>query len=218
MMDISMLQEEIGVTADGRWGSKSRQALLRAFTSARVGAIKAAEESAFARRLGVSLGQLRAVARVESAGGGFDRRGRPTMLYERHKFHRHTGGKWSVCSFSNGVVGGYKESSWDKLLGALGTGEVDAAFMSCSWGKFQVLGEWWDELGYASPYALARSALDGEAAHYELLCRYLEFSGLARAMAKISADPESCRAFAKGYNGPGYRDYAYHQKLAAAMA
>jgi len=217
-MNISILQEAIGVTVDGQWGKKSREAFLRIFSTSRADAIKAAEESAFARRLGVSLGQLRAVGRVESAGGGFDRRGRPTMLYERHKFHRHTGGKWSVCSFSNSVAGGYKESSWDKLLGAIGTGEVDAAFMSCSWGKFQVLGEWWDELGYASPYALARSGVDGEAAHYELLCRYLEFSGLTRAMAEISANPESCRAFARGYNGPGYRDYAYHVKLAAAMA
>jgi hypothetical protein len=217
-MNISMLQEAVGVTVDGQWGKKSCEAFLRVFSASRVDAIKAAEESAFARRLGVSLRQLRAVARVESAGGGHDRRGRPTMLYERHKFHRHTGGKWSVCSFSNSVAGGYKESSWGKLLGAVGTGEVDAAFMSCSWGKFQVLGEWWDELGYASPYALARSAVDGEAAHFELLCRYLEFNGLTRAMADISADPESCRGFAKGYNGPRYRDHAYHQKLAAAMA
>lgn len=216
-MTIVELQQAIGTKADGLWGRNSRLALLNTFTNARAAAITQAQEKAFAARLGVSLRQLQAVAKVESSGGGYDKAGRPKILFERHKFHKYTGGKWSVSGFSNPVGGGYGESSWDKLLGAIGTGDVAAAFMACSWGKFQVLGEYWDDFGYASPYALARSCVEGEAAHYDLLCHYIEHSRLQDEMADISIDPDACRAFARAYNGKRYAEFGYHTKLANAM-
>ena len=216
-MNILELQQAIGTKVDGLWGKNSRDALLNTFTNAKAAAITHAQEKQFAARLGVSVKQLQAVARVESSGGGFDKSGKPKILFERHKFHKYTGGKWSVATFSNPVGGGYKDSSWDKLVGAIVTGDVDAAFMACSWGKFQVLGEWWDEFGYASPYAMARSTVESEAAHYELLCHYIDYNHLKDEMAALSTNPESCRAFARGYNGPRYRDFSYHTKLAAAM-
>lgn len=40
---------------------------------------------------------------------------------------------------------------------------------------------------------------------------------LAVAARRLSPDPETCRDFAKGYNGAGYRKFAYHEKLARAM-
>ena len=56
-----------------------------------------------------------------------------------------------------------------------------------------------------------------EAANYELLARYIEHNNLAGAFRAISADLETCRAFADGYNGPGYRKFDYHSKIAARM-
>ncbi|WP_337192532.1 N-acetylmuramidase domain-containing protein [Novosphingobium silvae] len=93
----------------------------------------------------------------------------------------------------------------------------DAAFGSCSWGKFQVLGLHWSKLRYASPYALAFSTVASEAAHYELLARYIEVFGLTDELRALSRDPDDCRAFAQGYNGPAYAVGGYHQKLARAM-
>lgn len=217
-MNILELQRAIGTQADGFWGKHSREALLGAFTKVTAAAITQVQEKAFAVRLGVSLKQLRAVAKVESSGGGFDSKGRPKILFERHKFHKYTGGKWSVSAFSNPNGGGYSESSWDKLLGAVVTGDVDASFMACSWGKFQVLGEWWDEFGYASPFALAHSTVESEAAHYDLLCHYIEHNHLRDEMAALSANPDACRAFARAYNGAKYAELGYHTKLARAMA
>ena len=95
--------------------------------------------------------------------------------------------------------------------------DVDAAFASASWGKFQVMGAHWKALGYDSPLALAWSCVGSEAAHYELLARYIEHNNLAGAFRAISADLETCRAFADGYNGPGYRKFDYHSKIAARM-
>ncbi|WP_395391181.1 N-acetylmuramidase domain-containing protein [Novosphingobium sp. BL-8A] len=216
-MNIIDLQSAVGVKPDGIWGQKSRDALLLTFTNPTAPELTQTEIAGFADRLGVSEKQLQAVAKVEASGKGFDNQGRPKILYERHKFHKYTGGRWSVSAFSNPVGGGYQESSWDKLLGAIITGAVDAAFMSCSWGKFQVLGEWWDEFGFSSPFAFAHSTVASESKHYELLVDYVEFAHLKDEMAMISTDSQSCRAFAKGYNGGGYEKLSYHTKLADAM-
>ncbi|MBB3957047.1 N-acetylmuramidase domain-containing protein [Novosphingobium sediminicola] len=216
-MNIIDLQKAIGAKPDGVWGDLSRKALLSTFTSANTAPLDADRIKTLAARLGVSVKQLAAVAKVEAAGSGFDKDGRPKILFERHKFHKYTGGKYSVCSFSNPQSGGYNENSWDKLLGAIVTGEVDAAFMACSWGKFQVLGEYWDDFDYASPYALALSTVASEAGHYLLLVHYVEANKLQDEMAALSTNPETCRAFARAYNGPGYTQFDYHNKLAAAM-
>jgi hypothetical protein len=216
-MNIIDLQKAIGARADGIWGPNSRKALLTAFTNPAASKLSATESKAFANRLGVSEKQLKAVAKVESSGSGFDSAGKPKILFERHKFHKYTGGIFSIATFSNPSGGGYEVNSWDKLAGAIVTGAVDAAFMACSWGKFQVLGEYWSDFEYDSPFGLAFSTVASEAAHYELLSRYIEHNFLQDEMQAISTNPETCRAFAKRYNGGSYEKFAYHTKLAAAM-
>lgn len=210
------LQSLVGTVADGKWGPASRAALLARFVNTATPAITPGQLQAFADRLGVSLRQLAAVASVESSGGGFDAQGRPKILFERHVFHRLTKGRWSPSAFSNPARGGYGESSWEKLVFACGA-DPDAAFASASWGKFQVMGFHAEALGYASSFALALSTTVSEAAHYELLCRFIEANRLVTAMRAISADPKDCRAFARAYNGPAYAQNRYDEKLARAM-
>lgn len=215
-MDVKQLQTAIGTAPDGAFGPKSKAALLAHFTNTAAPAVTPSEIAAFAARLGATVQQVRAVAAVESGGAGFDNTGKPKILYERHIFNRLTKGKWSPASFSQPKGGGYSEDSWAKLAAACAV-NPDAAFASCSWGRFQVMGMHSAALGYASPYALAHSTVSSEAAHYELLCRYIEVNGLVDEVRALSTDPETCRAFARGYNGPGYEDFAYHVKLARAM-
>lgn len=217
MMDVRKLQTVLGVKVDGQFGPISREALRSRFTNINAPAVKDADIVTFASRLGCSTKQIKAVAQVESSGGAYDKNGRPKILFERHLFHRQTGGKWSVSSFSNPSGGGYSEDSWDKL-GLACARDPDAAFGSCSWGKFQVLGLHWSKLGYESPYALAVSTVEDEGAHYELLARYIEANGLTDELRALSANPDDCRDFAKAYNGPSYEQFAYHTKLAKAMA
>lgn len=215
-MDITTLQASIGTPADGRWGRASRKALLDRFTNMAASQITAGQLQVFADRLGVSLRQLAAVASVESSGSGFDAAGRPKILFERHVFHRLTKGRWSPGAFSDPQRGGYGESSWDKLAFACGA-DPSAAFASASWGKFQVMGFHAEALGFASSFALALSTVASEAAHYELLCRFIEANNLVGPMRAISADPRDCRAFARAYNGPAYAANNYDQKLAGVM-
>lgn len=216
-MNISGMQSRIGTTPDGKWGPKSSAALLAHFTNLAAPAITPEEIAAYAARLGCKIKQLNAVAKVESAGGGFDKTGKPKILFERHWFHRLTGGKWSVAPFSNPSPGGYGESSWRKLEAACAH-DPDAAFSSASWGKFQVMGGHWAKLGYPSAYAMAWTTVQSEADHYEMLVRYIEAFGLREELQALSTNPDDCRAFAKGYNGPAYERNDYHSKLAEAMA
>jgi hypothetical protein len=161
--------------------------------------------------------QLRAVAEVESGGSAFDTFGRPKILFERHKFHSFTGGRFGITSYSNPKGGGYNEDSWEKLTHAA-CKDVGAAFASASWGKFQVMAYHWDTLGYPSALEMAYSTVTSEAAHYEMLARYIEHNGLKPALQKLSTDPERNVAFARGYNGPAFRNLNYHVKLSQAMA
>lgn len=216
-MNPKDLQTLIGTPADGIFGPASRGALKSFFVNLHAKAITPAEITAFATRLGCSEKQIRAVSMVESSGGGYDAAGRPKILFERHLFHNATGGKWSITSFSNPDGGGYKEDSWEKLGLACGK-DPDAAFASCSWGKFQVLGKWWKELGYKSALDLALSTRGDEVAHYELFFRYIEKFGLTGKLRAISTNPKDNVPFVLAYNGKnGVEQNQYDRKLASAM-
>jgi hypothetical protein len=79
------------------------------------------------------------------------------------------------------------------------------------------MGFWWKALGYPSAIDFAWSMRESEAGHFDALVRYIQHNKLAGAFRALSTDPETCRAFAKGYNGSGYRKFEYHIKLARAM-
>ncbi|WP_398457443.1 N-acetylmuramidase domain-containing protein [Sphingomonas albertensis] len=204
------------ILVDSKPGALTRAATRSVFTNTNAPAVTDSEIAAIALRLGCTPKQVRAVAKVESGGAAFDKQGRPKILFERHLFHRLTGGKFSVTSFSNSAGGGYSEDSWEKLTQAA-CKDADAAFAAASWGRFQVLGMHWKSLGYSSPIDMAYTAVTSEAGHYTMLARYVEANGMKPAIQALSADPETCRAFAKGYNGPAYLQFNYHVKLAEAM-
>jgi hypothetical protein len=204
------------LVVDDHPGALTRQAILGVFTNLAAPAINPVDIGVLAARLGCDSKQLSAVAHVESGGSGFDVHGRPKILFERHYFHRLTQGRWSVCDFSNREGGGYGESSWDKLTAAA-CKDVDAAFSSTSWGKFQVMGAHWHALHYDSPLEMAYSTVSGEAAHYEMLARFIEANDLKPELRALSADPSDCALFAKRYNGPGYKQNRYDEKLAEYM-
>ena len=204
------------LTVDGQGGPLTRAAILSVFTNLQAPAVTDDELTEFAERCGASLKQLQAVAKVESAGGGFTDTGLPKILYERHYFWRLTNGAHGQTPWSNPKGGGYGESSWDKLCRAACV-DPDAAFASCSWGKFQIMGAHWNALGYPSPLSMAYTMRQSEADHYEALVRFIAANRLQDEMRAISRDPETCRSFAKAYNGPAYERFKYHTKLAEAM-
>lgn len=210
------------LVVDGKPGPATREAFYGIFANRAAKAATDAEIAAFAARLGGSLKQMRAVAQVESAGGGFLVTGHPKILWERHHFWKRL--QLAMPLISNPKPGGYTldanangmNDSWEKLTEAA-MHAPSWAIESCSWGKFQIMGFWWKALGYSSAIDFAWSMRESEAGHYEALVRYIQFNKLAGAFRALSVDPETNRAFAKGYNGPGYVKFDYHRKLARAM-
>lgn len=221
ILTIAQLQTDIGVTADGKFGPASRVALMSKLSNAHAPALTDMDIAAAAQRVGVPSGHIRGVRTVEAPRGPYDDQGRPTILFERHKFHQHTGGTFdhSAPDLSNPVGGGYGAFSvqYDKLARACAM-NPDAAFQSCSWGSFQVMGENAVALGYRSAYDMAKALVANEAAHLDCFIRFITVNGIVdKFRACRHGDPTSCIPFVSRYNGPGYAANNYHTKLAAAI-
>lgn len=214
---------------DGIVGRRTQRALFDLFANRQAAAVTPAEIGMIARELGAAPEQVRAVAAVESSGGGFLPSGHPKILWERHWFFRRIGRALSATSIAGHFLaaskpGGYTldadrdgiNDSWEKLIEACATDPV-AAFESCSWGKFQIMGGHWRTLGYASVFDFAWSMRESELGHYRALAAFIRANGLARALQSIGPSPSQNEAFARGYNGKAFRKHDYHGKLARAM-
>ncbi len=171
--------------------------------------------SAAARGLGCDEAAVRAVIDVES-GGGFDASGRPKILFERHCFHRLTGGRFDAgypdISASN--WGGYGRSSaqYDRLDRAAAL-DRDAALRSASWGMFQIMGDNFRAAGFGDVEAFVAAMMESEDRHLDAFCAFVNARGLVRALARCD-----WRAFARGYNGPAFAKNRYEARLAEAYA
>ena len=196
--------------------------LAARYTNTKAAAITPADIQAAADKLGVTPAHIRMVRAVESGGKSFDDKGRPVILYEPHVFHKRTGGEWSPSDFSYAAWGarpypkGY-DGRWAQMEQAAAHNEV-AALESASWGLFQIMGYHWRALGYASVQEFAKAMTKSEAGHLDAMVRFIVANGLTGALRKCkTGEPETCRDFARGYNGGGYARNNYHAKLAAAL-
>jgi hypothetical protein len=226
-MNISEFQSWLNsrganIKVDGQPGPGTRAAIMQVFTDKSAVPITNAEIEGIACALGVTGKQLRAVAKVESGGGGWNDQGQPKILWERHYFFKRIliaipwisnpkGGDYTLDANRNGV-----NDSWEKLCLAACRKPI-AAFESASWGKFQIMGAHAVSLGYSNALEFAYGMVSSERAHYQALAAFVRHNGLIPAMKALSSNPGSCRAFARGYNGSGYERFSYHVKLARAM-
>ncbi len=202
-----------GLDVDGKGGPATRSAIIETFRNIAAPAISPMGKANIAARLGVSVRQLETVARVESAGGGWDNSGLLKCLWERHYLWRRI--KLAVPLLSNPSPGGYTtdangdgiNDSWEKLADASLRFGFGVAAECASFGKFQVMGAHWKALGYPSVEDMVWGLSRSEEAHYELLARFVEENGLLPAMRSINGTPANCLAFARGYNGKGQKGY-----------
>ena len=169
---------------------------------------------AAAKTIGCQVAAVRAVIAVES-GGGFQADGRPKILFERHYFSRLTKGKFNASNpdISNPKWGGYGPSStqYDRLARAIKL-DRDAALRSASWGAFQIMGDNCKMCGFAGVEEFVKAMVSGSAAQLDAFVGFIRKSGLDDELVRCN-----WAAFARGYNGPAYRDNHYDTKLAAAF-
>lgn len=170
-----------------------------------------------AKALGCEVKSIKAVAAVEAPRGGFQSDDKPVILFEAHVFGRLTK---HVYDKSHPNISAPR---WDKsLYGPTGVQhdrlqkaaalDREAAFMSASWGRFQIMGENWRALGYASVDDFVNKMYDSEAMQLDSFVRYI------KANPKIwqAIKNKNWAGFALGYNGPGYKANKYDEKIAQA--
>lgn len=173
---------------------------------------------------GIPPAALAAVAQVESGlrvQAMIDGRPEPLIRYEGHYFDQRLAGEARAEARRRGLADpkagaianpASQAGRW-KLLRSAAAIDHKAAHESVSWGIGQVMGAHWAWLGYASVDDLVAEARSGTRGQLTLMARYIVKAGLAPALGE-----KRWTAFARGYNGPGYRRNAYDAKLARAHA
>lgn len=168
-----------------------------------------------AKNLRCQVAAVRAVIDVESRGG-FQSDGRPKILFERHYFHRLTGGRFSAAhpNISHPRWGGYGRSSaqYDRLHAAIKL-DRDAALRSASWGAFQIMGDNFKVAGFSNVEDFVAAMVEGEDRHLEAFVSFVKKNHIDDELRRLD-----WAGFARRYNGPAYRKNKYDTKLAAAFA
>jgi hypothetical protein len=167
-----------------------------------------------ANDLGCDVAAVKAVSAVESRGSGFLPDGRPVVLFERHLFSRISKRKYDKSNpdISNPKPGGYEggKDEWDRLAKAMIL-DREAALMSASWGKFQILGQNYLVCGFRSVEEFVAAMSEDEANQLSAFVNFVRGNGLDDELQR-----HDWAGFARGYNGASYRKNAYDKKLAAA--
>jgi hypothetical protein len=170
-------------------------------------------------KIGVGEDEVHAVIDVEASGGGFDRLGRPKMLFEPHHFWRQLGpGPKRDQAVKEGLAyptwgtKPYPKDSYPRLLQAMAI-DKDKALRSASWGMGQIMGFNCQAAGYPNAETMVRAFADDEEAQLEAMVAFIVTNELDDELRA-----HDWRGFARGYNGPAYAKHGYHTKLAAAYA
>jgi hypothetical protein len=166
--------------------------------------------AATAQGLGVKTPEIWTVLAVETSGCGFLPDRRPQILFERHIFHRLTGGRFDDGDISAPKAGGYGAQGahqYDRLARAVAK-DRKAALQSASWGLGQVMGENFAAAGFADVESMVAAMSDSEDAQLGAVAGFLRTS---RLDAPLRA--HDWAAFAAGYNGPSYAKNHYDENL-----
>lgn len=200
------------------WGARMRAAVHDELTKGPDHALTQFDVDQAAAMLGVDGPKVWAVYEVESSGSAFFA-GRPTILFEPHRFSRSTGHRYdrshphiSSRAWNKKLYPGSQAGRWTQLLDAVAL-DVDAGFASASYGGFQILGENYAVCGAHDPWSFAWRQSQTEGDQLEAFVRFVEGNGLTRALQR-----GDWAAFARGYNGTAYRLNKYDEKLAPAYA
>jgi hypothetical protein len=165
----------------------------------------------------VDVESIKAVAQVESAGGGFLPDGRPKILYEAHLFSALTN---HVYDTSNPSI---SSRHWNKSLYKGGAGEYprleeamnldkDAALKSASWGRFQIIGKNHAACGYSNVEDFVNAMNESEGKQLDAFVSFIK----ADAVMYKALKKHDWAAFAAKYNGKEYKKNKYDEKLESA--
>lgn len=175
-----------------------------------------------ANRLGIEPALLKAVQIVEAADrDGFLSDGRPQILFEGHIMYKEFHKKFPdrdlayLCKKFSMVF--YPKWDKSKYFGGLGeykrlelAKEIDeeCALKATSWGMFQIMGFNHNLCGCKDVSDFVHKMSESHEKQLELMYYFMNNSGCLKELKE-----KDWAGFAKKYNGPGYAQNAYDQKL-----
>jgi len=162
--------------------------------------------------LAVHVPEIWTVLAVETSGCGFLPDRRPQILYERHIFHRLTGGRFDDGDISDVSPGGYGPrgaQQYERLSRAI-LKDRTAALQSASWGIGQIMGQNYALAGFETVDEMVLAMSQSENDQLMAMGAFLVNSRLA-----ASLQAHDWTSFARGYNGPNYVVNRYDVRLNA---
>lgn len=168
-----------------------------------------------AAELGVEVAAIRAFAAIEAPRGGFMESGHPTILFERHLFHKYTNGMFATMApdLSNPVAGGYGSYADQPMrLRRAMSFDREAAQRATSWGLFQILGRWWKECGFESLPAFVTAMHSDVQAH---LRAFVTFFPKQNPNALAALRDHAWVTVAEAWNGKDQAKHDYSGRLSA---
>lgn len=181
--------------------------------------------------LGCDEAALKAVMEVEASGSGFDKQGRPTMLFEpavfermlRKKFSVPTGAvpDWLASARAHGVCAPkwdrtlYPKTAdgrWEQLQTAIKF-DRDIALCSASFGLGQVMGSNYALAGFERVTDYVDAVCRSEGQQLLAMSRFI----LANSAMNDALVGHDWGHFAKLYNGPLFAQNQYDTRLDAAF-
>lgn len=168
--------------------------------------------------LGCEVAAIKAVAEVESGpDGGFCPDGFPVILFEGHIFSRYTNKAYSNTYPSISYPKWTKEfygKTWQeerKRFETAMTLNRNAALMSTSFGRFQIMGFNFALCNCVTIQQFVNHMCKSEKHQLNLFCRYMVHTCLHEELKMKQWD-----RFARRYNGPLYMKNNYAIKLQQA--
>jgi hypothetical protein len=186
-----------------------------------------------AKELGCEVEVIKAIGYKESTIlrllglGSFDKKQRPVILYERHKFSKESNRKYDKTNpdissrtpyikgtakkdkkpFDDGKHYGLFSWQYKKLAKAYALNKK-AAICACSWGKFQVMGMNYEACGFSSPFEFAKAMSKNEREHLNAMVAFCKANNLQPALKR-----KTWAEIARAYNGPCYKKNDYDTDL-----
>jgi hypothetical protein len=220
---VKSFQSENSLLSDGIVGAKTWDVLE---SISRPHNTKELSEEDFircAQELGVDVASIKAVQEVETGGkGGFISPSKPTILFEGHIFwdqlrkcgknpEEYVSGnedilypKWTKSHYLGGVKEYYRLEKAMKI-------DTTSALCSASWGMFQIMGFNYIACGFKTVQEFVEAMKKSEGEQLFIFSKFIKFNGLDKYLRDLD-----WAGFAKKYNGPGYRENKYDEKLKKA--
>lgn len=164
-----------------------------------------------AKVLNIEVEIMMAIAKQESHGGGFFRNGKPKILFERHKMYQHLRDEGHNPkeleklhpNIVNHKPGGYGPSSTQhQRLEEARKLDEEAAIMSASWGRFQIMGETYKYL-YDTPQELEKAMNASEKQQLKYFAAFVRKKAGGRLL--IALRNKRWETVATLYNGDNWR-------------